>query len=207
MLPGGGCGADAAGLRACRTGRATARAGGLRRVKALIATSMYPHAERPALGTFVRTQVESLRHAGLDVDVLFLQGGKSKYLRGAAELRRRLDAGRFDLVHAHYSYVGVLARTQWQVPVVVTYHGDDLLGTVTEDGTHSARSRAAVAVGKALARAVEAVIVQTDEMAAKLRRRDVHVIPHEVDLDLFRPVPREAARAELGLHPHRPYLL
>ena len=51
------------------------------------------------------------------------------------------------------------------------------------------------------------MIVQNDEMARRLRRNDVHAIPHEVDLSLFTPVHRDKARAELGLDPQRRYLL
>jgi glycosyltransferase involved in cell wall biosynthesis len=176
-------------------------------MKVLTATAIYPSQERPALGTFVRTQVESLRKQGVDVEVLALRGGRSKYARGVVELRRRLAGGGFDLVHAHYSYVGVVARTQLELPVVVTYHGDDLLGTIGVRGRTTAFSRAAVVLGRALARTVDAAIVQTEQMARKLPRNRVHVIPHEVDFDLFRPVDRLEARQALGLRPERRYVL
>jgi hypothetical protein len=55
------------------------------------------------------------------------------YPKGVFQLRRHLKG--ISLVHAHYAYVGAVARTQWKVPVVLTYHGDDALGTVTERGT------------------------------------------------------------------------
>ena len=36
----------------------------MKRVRALVVTDMYPMAERPASGSFVRDQVEALRRAG-----------------------------------------------------------------------------------------------------------------------------------------------
>jgi len=51
------------------------------------------------------------------------------------------------------------------------------------------------------------VIVQSEQMAARFRRADVSIIPHEVDLEVFGVVDRAAARAELGLDPERGYLL
>lgn len=175
----------------------------------LIMTAIYPTPENPAFGSFVRTQAEALRQAGVGVDVLVLRGRLRKliYLKGLFQLRRRLAARRFDLIHAHYSYVGMVARTQWKVPVVVTYHGDDLLGTINECGQKTHMSALIVAAGKKLSQHVDAAIVQTKEMAAKLDESNVYVIPHEIDLELFRPISRERARAALGISQHKKYLL
>jgi teichuronic acid biosynthesis glycosyltransferase TuaC len=176
-------------------------------VKILVVTTMYPSEDRPALGTFVRTQVESLRRAGVDVEVLALRGGRSKYLRGLLQLRRRLRRGDVDLVHAHYSYVGVLARMQRRVPVVVTFHGDDLLGTINARGRTTLLSRLVVRIGRALVGVVDAAIVQTERMAEGLPEARVFVLPHEVDTSLFRPLDPAQARAELGLDSAKRYVL
>jgi glycosyltransferase involved in cell wall biosynthesis len=101
------------------------------------------------------------------------------------------------------------ARLQWQVPVVVTYHGDDLLGEViNEKGEHSPFSKLMVTAGQWLARTIDAAIVQSEEMAKKLTGVEhTYIIPHEVDFNLFYPVERAQARATLGLAPERKYLL
>ncbi len=178
-------------------------------MRVLVATAMYPSPERPAWGTFVRTQVEGLRKAGVDIQLLVLEGRPRKliYPKGILQLHRRLADRSIDLVHAHFSYVGMVARAQWRVPVVVTYHGDDLLGTRNHRGGITLFSRLAVVAGQLLAETVDGVIVQSKEMAARLRRPDVHIIPHEVDLELFRPVDRVQARKALGLDPEKKYLL
>ena len=139
-------------------------------MRVLIMTAMYPTLENPAFGSFIRTQVESLRRAGVEVEVLVLRGRSRKwnYLKGIFQLRRRLARGSIDLVHAHYGLVGMIARTQWKVPVVVTYHGDDLLGTVNKRGKKTLASALIVAAGRILARCVDAAIVQSREMAHKL---------------------------------------
>ncbi|HEY3108102.1 MAG TPA: glycosyltransferase [Chloroflexota bacterium] len=175
----------------------------------LVATAMYPTAENPAFGSFVRTQVEALKQAGVDVDVMVLQGRRRKliYPSGVVQLRARLARRPVSLVHAHYGYVGMVARTQWKVPVVVTYHGDDLLGTIGANGKTRALSRWTAAASRLLARTVDAVIVQSEEMASKLDCPNVYVIPHEVDLQTFRPTEREHARAVLGLDAGKKYLL
>ena len=178
-------------------------------MRVLIMTAMYPTAENPAFGSFVRTQAESLKRAGLGVEVLALRGSNRKliYPKGVLQLRNLLRWGSFDLVHAHYGFVGMVARTQWKVPVVVTYHGDDLLGTVMEDGKKASWSSLVVAAGKKLAQHVDAAIVQTPQMASKLTKSNVFVIPHEVDFTVFFPTERLQARAMLGLKADRKYLL
>ena len=176
-------------------------------MKILIATAIYPTAENPAFGSFVRSQEQCLRSAGIDVDVMVLKGKNRKliYVKGIYEIRRRL-AG-VSLVHAHYGYVGAVARTQWKVPVVLTYHGDDAMGTVTEAGVTSRKSRVIAAGCRQLARYCDAVIVQSRQMAERFHSGDVHIIPHEVDLDTFHPSDKAAARAELGLSGEKRYVL
>jgi teichuronic acid biosynthesis glycosyltransferase TuaC len=178
-------------------------------MKVLVATAMYPTPESPAFGSFVRSQVEALRQAGVDVEVLVLKAPirKLKYPAGVLQLRKRLADTTIDLVHAHYSFVGAVARMQRKVPVVVSFCGDDLLGTVDRKGRETLFSHFVVAGGRVLSRYVDAIIVKTDEMAARLKRKDVHVIPNEVDFELFRPIPRDRARAELGLDADKKLLL
>lgn len=180
-------------------------------MKVLVATAMYPSPARPAFGTFVKTQVESLRRIGVDAEPFVLDGRSRKvmYAQAAVALRRRLGDDRaIDVVHAHYGYVGVVARTQRRVPVVVTFHGDDLLGSVDVHGRTIPVSRLVRGGSQVLARTVDAVIVQSRQMAERLAGvGGVHVVPHEVDLDRFRPIDREEARAELGLREDRRYVL
>lgn len=176
-------------------------------MKILIATAMYPTEENPSFGSFVRSQEECLRRAGVDVDVLVLKGRNRKliYVKGVYELRRRL--GGCALVHAHYAYVGAVARTQWKVPVVLTYHGSDAMGTIRETGTTSGAGRIISAGCRGLGKYCDAVVVQSRQMAGRFHCGNVHIIPHEVDLDKFRPVDIKTARAQLGLSVSRRYIL
>ena len=178
-------------------------------MRVLVMTGMWPTAERPEFGSFVRSQVDSLRAYGVEVELLVLDGPRRKliYPKGIPQLRARLAETPVDLVHAHYSYVGAVARTQWRVPIVLTYHGDDILGTPDSDGKYSKMSKVIAAGGSVLGEFVDSIIVQNEDMARRFRRDDVHVIPHEVDLELFAPVERAEARAQLGLDPERPYVL
>ena len=166
---------------------------------------MYPSRRRPALGGFVRDQVEALAGMdGLELELFaFDPGGWRAYGRAARELRRRFEGERFDVVHAHYGFTGWSALAAPQAPRVVTFHGDDLHHRV---GRPLSRLLArlldlpATASG-ALARA------EGTGLAGAGRRRRVAVLPCGVNLDRFRPLDRRAARERLGLDPGGRYLL
>jgi hypothetical protein len=99
-------------------------------LRVLAVTNMYPTADDPAYGAFVATQVESMVRAGADVEVEFVNGrrGAMEYVRALPRIGRRLKTSKFDVVHAHYGLTGFLAAFE-PVPLVVTFYGDDLLGT------------------------------------------------------------------------------
>ena len=77
-------------------------------MKVLVMTAMYPTPEKPAFGSFIRTQVESLEKAGVEIELLVLEGSRRKliYPKGVVQLRKRLRLTPIDLVHAHYSFAG-----------------------------------------------------------------------------------------------------
>jgi glycosyltransferase involved in cell wall biosynthesis len=157
-------------------------------MKVLVLTNMYP-TEKPSFGTFVKEQVESLREQGADVDVLFVNGVKSKlnYLWGFPRLWARILTRRYDLIHAHYVFSGVIARAQILCPVVLTHHGSQVFQTYQR---HLCRW---------ITPMVDRAIVVSPEMKERGGLSNVEVIPCGINFDLFKPVPREQARAELGL--------
>src|SRR4051812_26073470 len=91
-------------------------------------TSMWPTPQRPALGSFVRDQVEALhRREGVDLELYTFAGGASGVAKAALELRRRHHHEHFDLIHVHFGLTAWPALLSGiGAPVVVTLHGNDL---------------------------------------------------------------------------------
>jgi teichuronic acid biosynthesis glycosyltransferase TuaC len=171
-------------------------------LRVLQLTNMYPSAEQPNRGVFVRSQVESLARHGVSSEVEEIQGYLStlNYLRALPALPARVHAGRYDLVHMHFGYTALAAVAVSGRPSVLSFCGDDLLGRPDEQGTRSRKSMALVGLGKRAARRADAIIVKSDEMKQALGPgyADVEVIPNGLDLDFFEPLPREQARSALG---------
>jgi glycosyltransferase involved in cell wall biosynthesis len=178
-------------------------------MRVLTVTNMYPSAARPHWGTFVRSQVESLEALGVEMVVREIEGWRStwNYARALRELPRIASHEHADLVHAHYGLSGAAAWRVEDVPLVVSFCGDDLLGRTAPGGRLTYRSRALTLLSKAAARHADAVIVKSEEMRRRLPGlEDVDVIPNGVDLDRFTPRPQGEARAALGW-PSAPQIL
>jgi teichuronic acid biosynthesis glycosyltransferase TuaC len=166
-------------------------------MRVLIVTTMWPTATEPALGSFVRDQVDALRARGADVDVFaFPPGG---YARAARDLRHQHRGAGHDLVHAHFGLSAWPALALRGLPHAVTLHGTDL---------RHPRSRR---ITRAALPFCDLVAAVSDELAAEARdrsgRRDVRVLPCGVDLERFVPIGRDEARVRLGLAPDEPVVL
>jgi glycosyltransferase involved in cell wall biosynthesis len=142
-------------------------------------------------------QIQSLHAKVSRMEVVELKGiPKLKYL--SAYLKERRLAPQVDLIHAHYGYCGWLARAQRHKPVVVSFMGSDLLGEMGANGRVGAFSRWMVQRNRRLAQLVDAVIVKSQEMADIVAPVAAEVIPNGVDIERFRPLPRDEARRQLG---------
>jgi teichuronic acid biosynthesis glycosyltransferase TuaC len=167
-------------------------------MRALIVTNMWPSASEPALGSFVRDQVDALRELdGVEIEVFaFPPGG---YARAARELRGRHRRGEFDVVHAHFGLSAWPALALRGTAHAVTLHGTDL--------RHPRSKR----ITRAALPFVDLVAAVSPELAREVPgaggRRRVAVLPCGVDLDRFMPIARAEARTRLGLRPDEPCLL
>ena len=170
-------------------------------MRALIVTNMYPTAARPALGSFVRDQVEALRRIdGIDVEVFsFAPGGIDSYSRAGYDLIRRRRHDLFDVVHAHFGLTAWPAFGARAKVRAVTLHGTDLAHPRSRKIT-----LAALPFLDLVAAVSEPLANQIPRWAVKGR---LAVLPIGVDVRRFRPISRPEARAALGLDPDGPYLL
>ena len=151
-------------------------------------------------------QIQSLCATGTKVDILQMRGpAKVKYPLALSRVRRM--ARHVDVIHAHFGFCGWLARSQVQRPIVVSFMGDDLLGTPRANGSVDWFSRLMVQANRRLAGWVDAVIVKSAEMAEVVAPVSAHIVPNGVNLDMFTPMDVRAARSTLGWNQDKNYIL
>ena len=163
-------------------------------MRALIVTNMWPSPARPALGSFVRDQVDALRAIGgpdLDLEVAaFPPGG---YAGAVGDLRRRRPA---DVVHAHFGLTAWPALAARAEVRLVTLHGTDV------------RHPRSGLITRAVLPFQDLVATASAELAIELGgRRRVAVLPCGVATDRFGPLDRTECRERLGLDAGGRYLL
>lgn len=167
-------------------------------LRVLFVTNIWPTADEPWYGVFVRDQAEGLKELGVDLSVLSFDGRPDwrNYLRAGRELRKILSAQRFDLVHAHYGLTGSIAVVQRKLPTVTTFHGSDYTGETWWQKP----------ISWVVARLSHPIFV-SDEGPRLLGLPGADVIPEPVDTRLFVPMDRGEARRRLGWSDDEPYAL
>ena len=170
-------------------------------MRALIVTNMYPTPARPALGSFVRDQVEALRRIdGIEIQTFaFAPGSPAAYVQAAKDLRAAHRQDHFDVVHAHFGLTAWPAFAAKGRAHAVTLHGTDL--------AHP-RSRA-ITLGALPFQDLVATVSEplATQLPAWTKRKRRAILPTGVDTERFTPIPRTEARRRLGLDPDGPYLL
>jgi len=158
---------------------------------------MYPYDKDRSFGTFVYEQARALRALGVDIDVLFVNGRANRlnYLAGIGRMWWRMLRNKYDLIHAHYVFSGLIARLQLFLPVVVSFHGaGEMVGRQGQ-------------LCRRLAPLVDGCTVTSQDHKSKLGFESAHIIPCGVDMDLFKPMPQAAAREKLDWDPERRVML
>jgi teichuronic acid biosynthesis glycosyltransferase TuaC len=150
---------------------------------------------------FVRRQAESLQKEGLEVDSFYLRSRTSPRVLAREFRRFKIEMKRVDpaVVHAHYGTMTALfaALGAGRRPLVITYRGSDLNGSLRVSRFRSALGRLMSQV--AALRAARIVCVSRGlQQCLWWRRQRVTVLPSGVDSEVFRPEARATARARLG---------
>jgi D-inositol-3-phosphate glycosyltransferase len=117
---------------------------------------------------------------------------------------------RYDFVHSHYwlsAWAGGLLASRWDTPHIVTFHTLARLKNRVDIGPSETDERAEIEAR--VLRTADAIIASSEHERNAMvdlygaSGADVHVTPPGIDLDLFRPIDRQAARATLGLNGDR----
>ena len=171
---------------------------------------MYPSEKSPTQGTFVKSQIESLKKY-IEIDLLLLPGfgGVLPYIKFIPQIRKALKKRSYDIVHVHYGNAASLVKllNYTRVPVITSYCGDDLLGTITSKGTYSFKSVIFKHINKFFARFDKHSIVKSENLAAQINRCFPSIIPNGVDTSKFTPLDQNKCKSQLGIPTNQKLIL
>jgi len=170
------------------------------RVRSLRVLAVVPGDDQGSSFIFARRQIASLADAGVNLRTFFLRSRTSplRVVKEWSRLRREIRQFRPDLVHAHYgTLTSFLCAVSSRVPLVITFRGNDL----GDDPDISLwRTRFGQVLSHMSCLKAKRIICVSHRLRDLLwwKRSRAVVIPTGVDLDLFRPQPKEQARVLLG---------
>jgi hypothetical protein len=137
-------------------------------IRVLMITSEWPTQENPFAVPFLVQQVEFLKRAGVEVEVFYFRGAKNpiNYFRAWLRLKRQYKSRwlEYDLIHAQF---GQAALIPWpkQLPLVITFHGVDMLGELSQTGRMTIRGKLLVWLGRIVAHFADAESAYLDAAA------------------------------------------
>jgi len=165
-------------------------------------TSEWPAPGVNLTAHFIKRQADFLTAAGVAVEVFPFKGAKNpfNYLKAWWQLQTKLRHEQYDLVHAQFGQSGLLALPK-RSPLIVTFRGSDLLGTVSDrTGRHLRASIIHHWLSRLVAAQADEVIVVSEHMKNQLDPSiEAHVIPSGIDFNFFRRTDKKVARQRLSL--------
>lgn len=185
-------------------------------MRILAVTNMYPTAQDPTRGTFVEQQIKGLREIGLDVDVVFVdrvQKGMLVYTGLLRQLQERLNHFDPDVIHVMCGGVmaSMVTKSVTNKPVVVTYHGTDLLGEHSSGYLRNLIANFGVVASRKAARGASGIIVVAKALRKalpnNLNGKPIQIIPCGIDLGRFKPLDQDVCRDRLHWNPDRFHVL
>ncbi len=147
----------------------------------------------------ITVQGNSLEAAGIQILYFTILGkGVFGYLKNLKKLNDFIKKNNVNIVHAHYSYAGLLVSlAKPRVPVVVSLLGSDVNG-------HSFIKKLILKLIKYLS--WDVVIVKSSEMSQKVDY-DNYIIPNGVNIEMFKPINKVECQKKLGWDPLKKHIL
>jgi len=151
------------------------------------------------ISPIVINQGKSLEKIGVNVSYYGIKGkGVINYLRNRKILKEKIKKSSFDVIHAHYSFSGILvASTLTKLPIIVSLMGSDTLLKFPYS-----------LIIKIMHKYFwTQTIVKSKSMKKNLRLENSIILPNGVDFSRFYPMSKEKSRKHLGFKNNKKYVI
>ena len=154
------------------------------------------------ISPIIKNQAESLQDNIIKINYFPIKGkGLKNYFFHIFRLKRHLKENRYDLIHAHYALCGIvshLARNKEKL--VVSFMGDDLIGSINSAGKYSLYGDLIVLLNKFFIKKYDFTITKSRNLAHKLKSEDQNnIIPNGVDISVFNEKDKKECRRILDI--------
>ncbi len=161
------------------------------------------------IAPFIKSQGESLKTLGIDVQYFKIEGkGISGYLKAALSLRKHLKKYPVDIIHAHYTLSGwsaVLSFTRH--PIVLSLMGTDVYGQFIDVNKIKLSSRYLTFLTYLIQPFVRSIICKSDNIEKYVYYKSKsHVIPNGILLNKIKYY-ESGFKPELGLEAGEKHVL
>lgn len=158
------------------------------------------------LSPFIKEQMDSLMELGIEFSLFQIsKKGLFGYLSQLGPLKRAIADYKPDIVHAHYGLSGLLANLQRSVPVVTTFHGNDI-NPINRIG-HSKVKRNNYFSFLAMRLSAHNIFVSEDLLRTSKLNKRRSIIPCAVNTEVFFYIPKNDAKKEMNLIEDKKYIL
>lgn len=167
-------------------------------MRVLHITNNFPTLNFPIFGIFIKEQIESLDKLGADNEVFFINSreeGKGAYLRSLWKLTRLLRDKKYDIIHCHHSFSGVifLLSGRWfNKPRLLSYQSDP-------------RNEGGRILFRILYIFFNRIILKSKPKNIKLSK--LVYLPNGVNTSFFVPMDKNQCKDKLGLDKSKRYIL
>jgi teichuronic acid biosynthesis glycosyltransferase TuaC len=164
---------------------------------------VFSNKKEKLINPFIKSQGDSLRINGVDIEYFPLVGrGFKGYYRSISALKKKLASGRYQILHAHYGLIGIIAfLAKRNEKLVVSFMGDDLIGSVNTKGSHTISSKIFARINRFFAYHIfDFNIVKSRNLYNHIPKAShIEIIPNGVDFSVFYPVKKTLARQQLNI--------
>ena len=154
------------------------------------------------MSPIIKSQGESLIKSGIEIDYYTInRGGIKGYFKNIFALRKFINNNNYQIIHAHYGLSAIVAffSKKRKQKIIVSFMGDDLVGSNDYNGNIEVMSKYVVKLNKFFAKYFYHYnIVKSDEMLKVLNLTNSMVISNGVDFKKFYDIPKAKAKSYLN---------
>lgn len=146
----------------------------------------------------IKNQGASLADLGVQIDYYAIIGkGFSGYFKNLSSLYRKIKKNNYDLIHAHYSFSGIMTSIVTKKPLVTSLMGSDIEGSLP----------LRLLIKWFSHRFWRRTLVKSDRMKKENGLKDAIVVPNGVNIEKFVPMNQVDAREKVNFRHDKKYII